>query len=183
MLFLAKTDDGGANWSWVPTGIDGSLSVGFGTVLGGLHFTDPTNGWAVGGLGHVIHTSDGGQTWRRQDHDSPYSSMLQVSFINETTGWIAAERGFLSTNDGGQNWTNRELGVGGDIHDLAFPNAAAGWAVGDYGSILHTGDGGATWSLVESGTGLSLLGLHCVRADLCWAVGDYGEILRIGNPN
>jgi photosystem II stability/assembly factor-like uncharacterized protein len=183
MLFLAKTDDGGANWSWVPTGVDGGLAVGFGIVQGGLHFTDPTNGWAVGGLGHVVHTSDGGQTWQKQDHDAPYSHMMQVSFTNETTGWIAAEGGFLSTIDGGQNWTIRELGVGGDLHDLAFPTAATGWAVGDYGNILRTGDGGATWSLVESGTGLSLLGLHCVRADLCWAVGSYGEILRIGRSN
>ena len=179
-LFLAKTSDGGASWSWVPTGIEGGLAIGFGTVQGGLHFTDAANGWAVGGLGDVIHTSDGGQTWERQDHDASYSHMMQVEFVSQTTGWIAAEGGFLSTNDGGRNWAFRELGVGGDLHDLAFPTAAAGWAVGDHGNIIRTTDGGATWSIVDGGTGLSLLGLHCLRTDLCWATGSYGEILRIG---
>ena len=169
---LLKTTDGGTTWSEKTTGETGGLNA--------IDFHGGNTAWAVGGLGDVIHTADGGQTWEKQDHDASYSHMMQVSFIDERTGWIAAEGGFLSTNDGGRNWTIRELGVGGDLHDLAFPSAAVGWAVGDYGNILHTSDGGATWSAVDSGTRLSLLGLHCVRADLCWAVGSYGEILRIG---
>ena len=182
MLFLAKTDDGGDHWTWAPTGIDGRLAIGFGIVQGELHFIDADNGWAVGGLGELIHTSDGGRTWQKQGHDATYRHMMQVSFVNAATGWIAAEGGFLSTNDGGLSWTSRDLGVSGDLHDLAFPTAAAGWAVGDRGTILRTTDGGAIWSLVDSGTGLSLLGLHCLHSELCWAVGSSGEILRIGRP-
>ena len=28
-----------------------------------VSFTDPDNGWAVGIVGTIIHTSDGGKTW------------------------------------------------------------------------------------------------------------------------
>ncbi|MCG6963541.1 MAG: hypothetical protein LJE95_09775 [Acidobacteria bacterium] len=179
-FFFARTTDGGAHWSWVPTGVPGVLAVGFEIVQGGMCFTDPMKGWAVGGLGDIAHTSDGGQTWQAQHHDATYPHMLQVTFTDPNTGWIAAEGGFFSTGDGGQHWTRRDLGLGGDLHDVKFPTSAAGWAVGDGGRILHTVDGGVTWSSVESGAGVSLLGLHCVQSDLCWAVGSHGEILRIG---
>ncbi len=181
-LFLAETSDGGASWQWVSTGIDASLSVGFETVLGGFHFTDPMHGWAVGGLGEIVHTSDGGQTWTAQQHDAVSPHMLQVTFTDTDTGWIAAERGVFATIDGGATWTRRELGLGGDLHDIQFPKPATGWAVGDWGAVLRTTDAGASWTAVDNSSALSLLGLHCVRSDLCWAVGVCGEIVRIGRP-
>lgn len=179
-FFFARTTDGGAHWTWVPTGVPGMLAVGFEIVQGGMCFTDPMNGWAVGGLGNIAHTSDGGTTWEAQVHEAMYPHMLQVTFTDQSTGWIAAENGFFSTSDGGQHWTQRSLDIGGDLHDVKFPNRSTGWAVGDGGTILHTADGGVTWSALNSGTGVSLLGLHCVGSGLCWAVGSYGEILKIG---
>jgi photosystem II stability/assembly factor-like uncharacterized protein len=183
-LFLAKTEDGGAHWAWVPTGIEGGLAIGFAIVQGGLHFADSQNGWAVGGLGTIIHTADGGNSWEQQALDCGYAScpwhLMHVIFTSSSEGWIAGEGGFFHTLDGGTTWTARGVGVSGDLHDVAFPTAANGWAVGDRGTIVHSGDGGASWSSVASPTGLSLLGLHCVRSSLCWAVGDFGEILRIG---
>ena len=180
--FLAETTDGGASWSWVRTGIDGPLGIGFEVVQGGLHFTDPMHGWAVGGLGMILHTADGGQSWVEQQHDSVSPHMLQVTFTDQSTGWIAAERGLFTTIDGGAHWYGRELDVGGDLHDIQFPTPAAGWAVGDGGVVLRSTDAGASWGAVPNASGLSLLGLHCVRSDLCWAVGVCGEIVRIGAP-
>lgn len=183
-LFLAKTDDAGAHWSWVSTGVEGNLAIGFAIVQGGLHFTDSQNGWAVGGLGTIIHTADGGSSWEQQELDCGHPScpwhLMHVIFTSASEGWISGEGGFFHTVDGGATWEPKDLGLSGDLHDVAFPTAASGWAVGDRGVIVHTRDGGAIWSPVESGIGLGLLGLHCVRADLCWAVGDRGEILRIG---
>ena len=184
MLFLAKTEDGGGHWSWVPTGIEGNLAIGYAIVQGGVHFTDSQNGWAVGGLGTIVHTADGGNSWERQELDCGYPTcpwhLLHVTSTSSSEGWIAGEGGFFHTADGGATWLPKDLGVSGDLHDAAFPTVASGWAVGDRGTIVHSRDGGANWSSVESPTGLSLLGLHCVSSSLCWAVGDSGEILRIG---
>lgn len=52
-------------------------------------------------------------------------------------------------------WLN-PLPQGNTLHDVVFPTASDGWAVGDAGTILHTGDGGTTWEAQSSGTFYSL---------------------------
>lgn len=40
-----------------------SLGREVNTWLRGIYFIDKNDGWIVGGFGHILHTTDGGQTW------------------------------------------------------------------------------------------------------------------------
>ena len=52
-IVLAHTTDAGSHWSWVDTGIEGNMGVGFHYQQGDLSFLDGQHGWATGGLGIV----------------------------------------------------------------------------------------------------------------------------------
>jgi hypothetical protein len=60
-----------------------------------------------------------------------------------------------------------------------FTDSDTGWAVGNFGRIIHTTDGGNNWdnqpySLVED----HLYSVHFPNASTGWAVGDSGTILK-----
>lgn len=60
---------------------------------------------AVGQRGHIVHSTDGGSTWRQAK--VPVSSDLTaVFFASELKGWAVGHDGVvLATTDGGRNWT------------------------------------------------------------------------------
>lgn len=55
---VAHSTDGGTTWTLTPTGTR--------TPLHRLVFADAQRGWAVGELGTILVTDDGGRTWQRQ---------------------------------------------------------------------------------------------------------------------
>ncbi len=180
-IFLAHTVDGGANWEWVDTGIEGTIAVGFGTVLGGLYFLDAQHGWAVGGLGNIVYTPDGGATWSAQAIDCGYptcpSHMFELDMIDTQVGWLAGEDLFY-TNNGGLLWEVKEIGFGYDLQDVQFLDAQNGWLAGDAGCAAYTTNGGTSWIPVQNVvTGVSLRGLSFVSPEKGWLVGDSGVIL------
>ncbi len=179
-LFLAHTTNGGLTWEWVPTGIQGSMSVGFADVQGDLVFIDAQHAWAVGGLGKVIHTEDGGATWVQQELPSEYSRLFAVDFIDNQVGWIAGE-GLYHTTDGGNTWIEQDTGVGVDFQDIQFLDCLNGWLVGNSGILMNTSDGGNSWNMVNSGTSLNLRGLSFISPQKGWLAGDYGTIIAVEN--
>jgi photosystem II stability/assembly factor-like uncharacterized protein len=158
--YFAHTTDGGEHWEWVQTGVAGSMSVGYADVQGELDFTDPQHGWAAGGLGKVIHTSDGGASWAAQSVDCGWPNcpvrFYAIEMINNLKGWIAGE-GLYQTSNGGDLWQIREdMDVSGDFQDVQFVDALNGWLVGDKGMVYYTDNGGTSWKSVEVSSDSSL---------------------------
>ena len=180
-IFLAHTVDGGANWEWVDTGIEGTIAVGFGTVLGGLDFLDAQHGWAAGGLGNIVHTPDGGTTWIAQTIDCGYPTcprrLYEIDMLDTQVGWIAGED-LYHTSNGGLLWEIEDIGFGYDLQDVQFLDAQNGWLAGDAGYAAYTTNGGITWMPAQNVvTGVSLRGLSFVSLERGWLVGDGGVIL------
>ncbi len=67
--------------------------------------------------------------------------------------------------------------IGVAFYDVAFPDAAHGWAVSGGGDILATTNGGATWTTQSSGTHAFLWGVAFSDRAHGWAVGEAGVIL------
>jgi photosystem II stability/assembly factor-like uncharacterized protein len=175
-VFLARTVDGGQNWTWVDTTITGTAMIGFGIVEGGVKFTDDQHGWATGAFG-AIYTGNGGITWTKQTLGQYPGNMYDVEFINPLEGWITGE-GFYHTEDGGTQWGLVEHGVDAWFHALQFPDPQHGWMAGGGGNVLRTTDRGSTWKLVDNPlTSVELNGLSFINPDKGWLVGDYGVIL------
>ncbi len=87
-----------------------------------------------------------GQNWEWQNPLPTSTSLTNVQFVNDSTGWIIGfAETILRTDDGGQNWSSQsEIGTG-YFQGLAFLNRNLGWISGASGTIFHTSTGGTTW--------------------------------------
>lgn len=147
------SDDDGASWrqaSQVP--VDATLAA--------ASFVDAQAGWAVGHLGTILHTADGGETWTVQRIDTAEDRPLfAVAFTDARNGvavglWAL----MLRTRDGGQTWEEEELppppGESRADANLmsAFRNAQGHlFVAGERGLVMRSRDGGDTWSYHPTG--------------------------------
>jgi len=134
-------------------------------------------GWAVGGNGLVIRSTDGGQTFTPS---SPTTTTLNgVYFLDELEGWAVGNSGIaIHTTDGGDHWTQTTPGSLA-LNSVYFADANHGWMVGDSGKILHTINGGANWT-TSTPTAANLYSVFALDNQLAWAVGK-GVVLRTVN--
>ena len=117
-------------------------------------FPDPQNGWAVGIVGTIIHTADGGKTWERQQSGTQ-KHLFTVHFPDKNNGWAAGDvMTLIHTSDGGKTWEPQAVQEMGDENVFAseviyngifFHDANEGWLVGEFGAIYRTTDGGQKW--------------------------------------
>ncbi|MDQ3920027.1 MAG: YCF48-related protein [Acidobacteriota bacterium] len=151
-------------------------------------------GWAVGGKGALLETTDGGASW--QLLRPPTEDALQdVFFTDERTGFIVCVRSvyspmkvgeprsyLLKTTDGGATWTRVDVvGAGDDSLQLArvrFADARRGWVFGEEGALYSTEDGGATWARLRVPTRHLLLGASLLDARQAWLVGAGQTLLQ-----
>ena len=149
--------------------------------LYGIDFISSQVGWAVGKAGHLMRTSNGGQTWAYRQA-SPAVDLEAVDFLDANNGWVAGADGRIwRSTDGGASWVSQNTPTANRLTDIQFLDAMTGWAVGRSGAILHTSNGGQTWSPQISNTTLDLYGLFAADADHAWAVGNLGTIVATSN--
>jgi len=124
-----------------------------------LHFNDTNEGWAVGDWGLIVHTTDGGQSWKRQE--SGVGNWLGgVQFVDADTGWAIGSAGtILHTADGGLTWGIQSSPVAVDLCGLSFVDSQRGW-IGLPDGVLRTTDGGTNWIKVGSGVPAQVLDLQ-----------------------
>jgi len=136
---ILATTDGGVTWTtqW------GAQSSPAALCLDGVEFVDALHGWAVGLLGRVYGTSDGGGAWIRHATDTP-NSLVDVSFIDSERGWVVGSAGELfATSDGGDTWVRQDSGARYAIVAACFVDARRGWAAGgEARTVLATTSGG-----------------------------------------
>jgi photosystem II stability/assembly factor-like uncharacterized protein len=75
---IARTTDGGTNWS----------TLFFDQFVQGLHFPQPTSGFAVGAGGRISHSTDTGITWTDQTSGTS-ANLNDVSFASDALRGIA----------------------------------------------------------------------------------------------
>ena len=115
------------------------------TLLCEAAFLNRDIGWVVGTKGTVIHTTDGGKTWIKQESGTE-KNLFSVSFADAKNGWVVGEYGtLLHTSDGGEHWESQAKEIDKMLNGVCFVDARNGWVVGEFGTILHTTDGGEHW--------------------------------------
>ncbi|MFT4030957.1 MAG: YCF48-related protein [Siphonobacter sp.] len=116
-----------------------------------LLFTNDSTGFVVGNNGYLSKTTNGGKHWESLDSHTSTASLLDITFINETTGFIIgydSERArgiLLETQDGGQTWTVKKEGSDFEPQSINFPSSSVGYLLNGATSILKTQDGGNSW--------------------------------------
>jgi photosystem II stability/assembly factor-like uncharacterized protein len=91
-----RTTDTGRTWGMFPTGTTVPLRA--------LWFVDDQHGWAVGELGTILATGDGGRTWQRQRAGGDRSALLGLLAEPEQTpleliARLAGDEGYLTVVD------------------------------------------------------------------------------------
>ena len=112
---LLATADGGQTWEKRDVGTDQTLF--------GVGFSTPRTGWAVGIDGLIVHTTDGGASWSIQRGRARAEALEDLGFMETLKnpglydvqvvgqyGVVVGDTGvLLTTADGGETWTQREL--------------------------------------------------------------------------
>ena len=157
-----------------------------------VHFVNENLGWAVGNAVDVIpgldaeenaesliiQTTNGGQTWHRQNSGVLGKPLRKVYFRSVLEGWCLGEGGVLiHTSDGGKTWKPIETGTENNLHDF-FITETTSWIVGDWGTLLKTTDSGQTFAEVDGSVfnRKSLKGIFFVDEN-------YGWIITYNAPN
>ena len=161
---------------------------------GGFPLMDVTfignKGWAVGSMGTILRTMDGGKSWERIQVATD-ADLYRVKFVNENEGWAAGGRIRMSetnkgmrhdqrggygyifhTKDGGKTWTCQFGERGRHLFALDFIDANIGYASGERGFLVKTTDGGANWNILPTtGTLNWLYGMTFTDKNTGFAVG------------
>jgi len=117
-----------------------------GNELRKLKFLTPTTGYACGGGGIFIKTTDGGDTWNVINTGlTGYISSL--FFINENTGWLGSTQSLIKkTTNGGLNWISQPILSSSYTADICFINDQTGYAATNSSQIFKTTNGGTNWN-------------------------------------
>jgi len=162
-------------------------------------FPSPNDGWACGRWGCVLHTADGGKTWKRQQSGTDFT-LSSIFFVDSKTGWAVGDGGtIIHTTDGGKVWKKQtcpevtvEAGLRWGANNQApeeetkaldfflmgvyFINARKGWIATERTTILSTENGGKTWEIQFSDEDFILKSISFCDDLNGWAVGEFGYI-------
>ena len=140
-----------------------------------ITFTDLNNGIAVGWIGTILKTSDGGINWISQYSGTEWLSA--VSFVDVNNGLAVGydqvnyKSAILRTTDGGNNWVQVSIGTDNYLHAVSFIDTNTAIAVGDYGLIIKTTNSGFTWVTQTSGTTVHLHGVSFFNSNIGTVIG------------
>jgi len=169
---IVWSDDDGRSWrqALTPTSV----------TLTSIRFVSPQEGWAIGQMGVILHTRDGGQDWT-----------LQFDGVRANQALVAAARTDLSTggasalNTANVQAAQQFAGGGASVPLLALLPLSPRQAIvaGAYGMAFTTADSGRTWQpifdSIPNPNGLHLYSI-VQDGDALFFAGEQGILLRRG---
>lgn len=100
-------------------------------------------GIAVGDLGMVMLTRDGGETWRREKAPTDLA-LLGVTMAGDRAIAVG-QRGTILVRDPEGAWREVESGTKERLLNVDVNDTGTAFAVGAFGTVLQSTDGGNTW--------------------------------------
>ncbi|MFS2024938.1 WD40/YVTN/BNR-like repeat-containing protein [Massilia sp. CT11-137] len=156
------SDDAGASWHQAKVPVQTSLTA--------IRFVDARTGWAVGHLGTILTTGDGGLTWTLQ-LDGVRAAALQAASLR------------AEGNDRAERIASQLVAEGPDkpFFDIDFADSQHGFAVGAYNLAFMTSDGGRTWTPLSARLpnpkGLHLTAVRVAGKDV-YIAGEQGLLMH-----
>lgn len=144
-----------------------------GAELGGVDFESGTVGYAVGGFGATLRTTDGGVTWQDLTNPNVLGPDLDDVLVLSPGVLLAAgaSPGLHRSTDGGLSWNPVANPAATHLRNLFQLNASTLFSVGDLGRVIRSTDGGGTWSLLASPAASNLVDQWWVSLATGYVVG------------
>jgi len=137
--------------------------------LYGIQFTAGGKvGWIVGEDGVILKTTDGGDTWTRQE--CPNSLLAEDAATRKRESELNRMYGIASK-------TRKDSGKKPNLYNVYPIDDQTVVAVGADGAIVRTTDGGDHWQVTEPPKFISLFDVTFVDKNTGFAVGEFSTIL------
>ena len=137
-MFIMKTNDGGNSWT---TSL-GDFSLGLKSLLGNGDLL-----YAIGSSGHIVKSTDFGDTWEVIPLNSP-TSFSAIEFAGDKGFVLNSYSDLLISDAVGMNWEiSGSIGLW-NARAMFFLDDMTGFIVKENRSILKTTDGGSSWQYV-----------------------------------
>ena len=176
------SDDGGIDYS-VPDQLSLTSSLTTGTWssvsspvddegLNSISTVSPTDIWAVGESGKIIHYN--GTSWS-EFTDVGSAELYSIAMVSSTDGWAVGESGKIFHYDG-TSWS-QFIDVGSQtLYSISMFSASYGWAVGGNGEIYRYD--GTTWTSFTSPITQHLNAVQALSTTDAWIGADSGIFLH-----
>jgi photosystem II stability/assembly factor-like uncharacterized protein len=167
-----------------------AASVPVSSTLTSVWFVDAHTGWAVGHLGAIIKSTDGGETWVAQRSETQKDQPLfSVYFKNANEGWaVGLWSLMLHTTDSGATWTTVQLPppagakrADRNLYAMFADQNGNLFVACELGRVMRSSDGGASWNYVETGYAGSFWSGVALRGGAILVGGLRGTIYRSTN--
>jgi len=172
--------------TWEPVGVPGDEFI-----LKAISFSDSQHGWAVGGNGLVIRTTNGGKSWGLLK--SPTTTDLEaVHFVNSRVGYtggrhavgniitdeVSGSLEILCTKDGGETWRqcykeNKPISV----FQITNTSESTAFAITGGNRLLRTDNQGKSWRTIPLPVKY-VFSIAFAPDGVGWLVGNQGTFLR-----
>jgi len=166
---------------WMP------LTIGTINDLKSVFFPDNNTGYAVGGSGTILKTTDGGTYWTTQSSGTT-NDLRSVYFIDANIGYTVGSDGtILKTINGGANWTSQSSGINMGLSSVFFTNDNTGYVVGGGGTILKTTNGGVGISELNYGENninvfpnpvINIISIECPQSAIIEISNIQGQLIK-----
>jgi photosystem II stability/assembly factor-like uncharacterized protein len=143
------TADSGADWQVAYTSDNFLYAVEY--------LSETSVAFAVGMMGQILRSDNGGRDWRLIDNPPPTDIHLRrLCFVNQSIGFASGAQGsigdyrsrILKTVDGGRNWTIMRPGSQGVVHVMDFCKPSIGIIGDEAEDVYLTTDGGSSWERI-----------------------------------
>lgn len=153
---LYRTTDQGLTWLQVYTDTMTNITGLDHRRINTIHFVDALNGYAVGGNGTFLRTTDGGLTWTASTIAPGSSDLTALWFTSPLVGYINNAGTISRTDDGGATWTIQAVLPVALAYKVMMVNENTGYMISTT-EVYKTANGGAN-AIGEHpfGQGLSL---------------------------
>ncbi len=151
---IYRSIDLGETWTTVYSDTMVNVSGSNHRRINKIHLVDDLTGYAVGGNGLFLKTTDGGITWN-STFIPPFTALSGLYFTSSSVGFINNAGGIYMTMDGGITWSVQNVFPLSIINFISFANDTVGYAIGDV-NIYKTTNGGILNNIDDVSDAISL---------------------------
>ncbi|MBK6506497.1 MAG: T9SS type A sorting domain-containing protein [Ignavibacteria bacterium] len=151
-LLYVQTSHAQSNWFW-------QQPLPAGNSLKDVKFVNHQTGYAVGDVGTIVKSTNGGSNWFTLNNPKK-SQLWGIDFAPGNASVLIAvgDSGLiLRTSNAGESWNVIQFQAGVIYEDVDFVNSTTGYVVGSGGRIFKTTNAGANWFQQTSPTGANFL--------------------------